>query len=100
MTLSGTRCRVCGATRFPAALVCVCGSEQFDVDPITRGCVEAMTRPVGGDRPLLAVVRTEQGHRIVARACGVIEEGAAVVIERRSTMICVAHAGSTQDEGV
>lgn len=100
MTPTVARCRECGDTRFPAPIVCVCGSRQFSYEPITRGRVEATTQRAGGQQPVLAVVRADGGQRIVARALGSLEKGASVLIECHSEMICVIQAGSTEDEGV
>lgn len=94
------RCRECGQVRFPAPIVCVCGSERFAAEPLSTGCVEATTALAGAQGAALAVVRTDSGHRVVARSDRALDEGTTVLIECRNTIIRVVHAGSTEDEGV
>lgn len=92
MTLMGTRCRECGETRFPPPTVCECGSQDLRLEPVGPGWVAARTRRAGSRRPLLVVVETAAGHRIVASAPDDVATGAAVSVECRSGMICAVPA--------
>lgn len=71
--VSLSACRECGAAYFPRRLLCPhCGACSWTTISVTAGTVEEVTtvhRAIGARRDpvVLATVRLDTGHRVVAR---------------------------------
>jgi uncharacterized OB-fold protein len=83
-----TRCQECDTSRFPPAVVCICGSQNLADEPIRSGTVEAITVVAATSARTLVTVLAAGGDRLVAGMTGHVAVGDAVTIEEHDDRIC------------